>query len=51
MLRCGILHKERFKQDADAHRGSLIGDRAEAVRWLGLSLVLIAEASAVRRIG
>jgi len=43
----GFLHKERFKQDANAHRGSLTGDRADAVRWLGLSLVLIAEASAV----
>ena len=42
----GFLHKERFKQDASTHRGSLTGDRADAVRWLGLSLDLIAEATA-----
>ena len=42
----GFLHKERFKQGAHTHRGSLKGDRADAVRWLGLSLELIAGASA-----
>jgi tetratricopeptide (TPR) repeat protein len=42
----GFLHKERFKQSASTHRGSLTGDRADAVRWLGLSLDLTAGATA-----
>ena len=42
----GFLHKERFKQSAHTHLGSLKGDRADAVRWLGLSLELTAGASA-----
>ena len=42
----GFLHKERFKEEANAHRGSLTGDRADAVRWLGRSLQLTAEADA-----
>ena len=41
----GFLHKERFKQGAHTHLGSLKGDRADAVRWLGLSLELAAGAS------
>ena len=42
----GFLHKERFKEDAFTSRGSLMGDRAEAVKWLGRSLELTAQMSA-----